>query len=179
MFNGRKHQIQSVYLHYKKYKKIFKILFLLVFMINKENNFEEEKDKKYNELLDKLYKQVKRIKVSERFEVPKVEGMIEGSKTIITNFSQICSILRRKPEHLAKFLSRELAAQASIEGDRLILNRRLLSTQINDKIQAYVNEFVICPECKKPDTELIKEKNFMFLHCLACGAKHSVRAKIV
>ena len=139
----------------------------------------KEQDKKYNELLDRLYKQVKRVEVAERFEVPKVEGMVEGSKTIVTNFSQICSILRRKPEHLAKFLSRELAAQVSIEGDRLILNRKLLSSQINDKIQAYANEFVICQECGKPDTELIKEKGLMFLHCLACGAKHSVRAKIV
>lgn len=139
----------------------------------------KEQDKKYQELLDKLYKQVKKVETTERFEVPKVEGMVEGSKTIITNFSQICSILRRKPEHLAKFLSRELAAQASIEGDRLVLNRKLLSSQINDKIQAYVNEFVLCPECGKPDTELIKEKSFMFIHCLACGAKKSVRAKIV
>ncbi len=139
----------------------------------------KEQDKKYNELLDKLYKQVKRVEVAERFEIPKVEGMIEGSKTIITNFSQLCSMLRRKPEHVSKFLSRELAAQSSIEGDRLVLNRKLLSSQINDKVQAYVNEFVLCPECKKPDTELIREKGFMFIHCLACGAKKSVRAKIV
>ncbi len=105
----------------------------------------KQQDKKYNELLEKLYKQVKKVEVAERFEVPKVEGMIEGSKTIVTNFSQICSILRRKPEHLAKFLSRELAAQSSIEGERLIFNRKLLSSQINEKIQAYVQEFVVCP----------------------------------
>ncbi|MEM4152655.1 MAG: translation initiation factor IF-2 subunit beta [Candidatus Pacearchaeota archaeon] len=138
-----------------------------------------DQDKKYNELLEKLYKQVKKVETTERFEVPKAEGMIEGSKTIITNFSQICSILRRKPEHVSKFLSRELAAQTIIEGERLIFNRKLTSSQINEKIQAYVKEFVLCPECGKPDTELVKEKNFMFLHCLACGAKHSVRAKIV
>ncbi|MCL6500539.1 MAG: translation initiation factor IF-2 subunit beta [Candidatus Pacearchaeota archaeon] len=134
---------------------------------------------RYKELLDKLYKEVKKVEVSERFEIPKIEGMIEGSKTIVTNFSQICSTLRRKPEHVAKFLSRELAAQATIEAERLVLNRRLGSKMINDKIEAYANEFVICPECKKPDTELLKEGKFLFLHCLACGAKHSVRAKIV
>lgn len=140
---------------------------------------DNNKDKKYQELLENLYKQVKRVEVTERFEVPKIEGMIEGSKTIITNFSHICSVLRRNPEHLSKFLSRELATQTIVEGDRLILNRKLSSSQINEKIQSYVDEFVICPECKKPDTELIKEKGFMFLHCLACGAKHSVRAKII
>jgi translation initiation factor 2 subunit 2 len=133
----------------------------------------------YKELLDKLYNEVKPIQVSERFEVPKVKGHVEGNKTIVTNFLQICSMLRRKPEHLAKFLSRELAALSIIEGERIIFNRKLNSTRINEKIVEYVNEFVVCPECKKPDTELIKQGTFLFLHCLACGAKHSVRAKIV
>ena len=135
--------------------------------------------KQYQELLDKLYKEVKQVKTAERFEIPEVKGHVMGNKTIATNFLQICSTLRRKPEHLAKFMSRELATQVSIESERLILNRKLSSKMINEKIKAYVNEFVICPECKKPDTELIKEGKFMFLHCLACGAKHSVRAKIV
>lgn len=134
----------------------------------------------YEKMLEEAYKKIKPVVVEKaRFEVPKVQGMIEGNKTIITNFLQICSVLRREPAHLMKFLSRELAALATLEGERLVLNRKINSTMINEKIQLYVNEFVICPECKKPDTELIKENKFMFIHCLACGAKHSVRAKIV
>jgi translation initiation factor 2 subunit 2 len=132
----------------------------------------------YEELLEKAYKEIKPIEKTERFEIPKVKGHIEGSKTIITNFSQICSILRRPQEHVAKFLLRELATPGLIEGERLILNRKLNSGMINEKIEAYANEFVICNECKKPDTELLKQDNFLFLKCFACGAKHSVRAKI-
>lgn len=135
--------------------------------------------KQYHELLDKLYKEAKPIKAAERFEVPKVKGHVEGVKTIITNFSQICDVLRRKKEHLAKFLSRELAAQAIIENERIIFNRKLNSEQINEKIKEYVDEFIICPQCKKPDTELIKQGEFVFLRCLACGAKHPVRAKLI
>ena len=130
-------------------------------------------------MLDKLYSEAKPIKATERFEVPKVKGHVEGTKTIVTNFSQICDIIRRNKEHLAKFLSRELAAQILIENERAIFNRKLSSDQINQKIQEYVNEFVICPQCKKPDTELIKQGEFVFLKCLACGAKHSVRAKLI
>jgi len=138
-----------------------------------------DKDKYYLELLDKLYKNVKVIEATERFEVPKAQIMVEGSKTIIINFLQVCSILRRTAEHMSKFLSRELAAQAIIDAERLILNRKLLPDMVNDKISKYANEFVICQECKKPDTELVKEGKFMFMRCLACGAKHSVRSKII
>lgn len=133
----------------------------------------------YEKLLDEAYEKVKPITSNgERFEIPKVESIIEGNKTIISNFRQICDYLRRKPEHLAKFLQRELATPALIEGDRLVMQRKILGQRINDKIKEYIEEFVICKECKKPDTQLEKQSEFLFLHCLACGAKHSVRAKI-
>jgi len=133
----------------------------------------------YEELLEQAYKKIKPITgKSERFEIPQAQGRVEGSKTIIANFAQICSYLRRKPEHLAKYLSRELATSAQIQGDRLVLQRKVTSERINEKIQSYIQEFIICKECGKPDTELIKQDQFTFVHCLACGAKHSVRTKI-
>lgn len=139
----------------------------------------EKINKDYETALEKLYKEVKVVKIGDsRFEIPEVEGHIQGNKTIISNFAQICSILRRDCGHVAKFLARDLATQGKIEGKRLILNRKVPSVKINQKIEDYAKEFVICRECKKPDTELIKKGPYLFLHCLACGAKHSVRAKI-
>ncbi len=135
-------------------------------------------DKDYEKLLDKAYSKVKKVETSERFEIPKVDSFVEGSKTVVSNLQQTASFLRRDLDHFIKFLSKELATQIIIKGDKAIFNRKLMPGQINDKIQDYVEEFVLCHECKKPDTELLKEKGFLFLHCLACGAKHSVRAKI-
>ncbi len=133
----------------------------------------------YEKLLDEAYKKIKPIEESsERFEIPLVQGMTEGNKTIITNFKQICDYLRRDCNHLLKFLQRELASPGTIEGDRVVLVKKVPSSKIDEKINQYVQEFVICKECKKPDTELIKQGEFLFVHCLACGAKHSVRAKI-
>jgi len=133
----------------------------------------------YEQMLKKLYKEVKPLETSsERFEIPKVKGHIEGTKTIIANFGSIVGTLRRPVEHISKFLFKELATPGIIEGERLILNRKLSSKTINEKIEAYANEFVICKECKKPDTEIKKEDRVTSIHCLACGAKHPVRSKI-
>jgi len=133
----------------------------------------------YEQLLEDAYGKIKQTSDSRgRFEIPKVEGHFEGKKTIITNFTQIASHIRRNPEHFQKFLLRSLAAPGQIEGDRLVLNIKVPSSKINQKIEDYVNEFVLCNECKKPDTELIREDRITFIHCLACGAKHSVRSKI-
>ena len=133
----------------------------------------------YEKLLDKAYKEVKQVSGSGgRFEMPKVEGHFEGKKTILTNFSQITAHIRRQGEHFQKFLLKGLATSGQKEGDRLVLNTKIPSKKINQKIQEYVDEFVLCKECKKPDTEIIKEGRLSFLHCLACGAKHPIRGKI-
>lgn len=114
----------------------------------------------------------------ERFELPKAKGHLEGNKTIISNFTQIADAFNREQSHLLKFLQRELATPAVIEGQRLVLGRKLSASQINSKIQLYAETFVLCPDCKKPDTKLIKEDRILFLKCTACGAKHPIRAKI-
>jgi len=133
----------------------------------------------YEKLLEDAFKKVKHHENSGgRFEVPKVQGHFEGRKTILTNFTQIAEHIRRKPEHFQKFLLKELAASGQMENDRLVLNMKVPSAKINQKIEQYMKEFVLCKECKKPDTELLKEDRLSFVHCLACGAKHSVRSKI-
>jgi len=133
----------------------------------------------YEKLLDEAYGKVKTIESNgERFEIPKIEGHFEGKKTILTNFFQIASHLRRNPEHFQKFLLKELATSGQKENDRLVLNNKIPSAKINSKIEDYVREFVLCKECNKPDTEIIKEDKITFIHCLACGAKHPVRTKV-
>jgi translation initiation factor 2 subunit 2 len=136
-------------------------------------------EQNYEELLNEAYKKVKVIVgSSERFEIPKAEGHFEGKKTILTNFYQIASYIRRNPEHFQKFMLKELATSGQKEGERLVFNNKIPSEKINKKIEQYVKEFVLCRECGKPDTELTKEDRLMFIRCMACGARHSVRSKI-
>ena len=131
----------------------------------------------YEKLLESAYEQVKPCEACERFEIRKVEGHHEGNKTVISNFSQITSCLRRNCDHMAKFLSRELAIPVDMEGDRLILWGKIASKNINDKIEKYVSRFVTCPKCGKPDTELIDENGNWTIRCLACGTRRSVAEK--
>ena len=118
------------------------------------------------------------VKITARFEIPKVVGHVQGSKTIISNFLAIADAFNRDASHLLKFIQRELATPAQIEGQRLVMGRKLSSALINAKVQFYADTFVLCPDCKRPDTKLVKEDKVLFLKCTACGAKHPIRAKI-
>ena len=133
----------------------------------------------YEKMLEKARKELPESMLkTERFEIPKVRGHIQGNRTIISNFNQIAGILRREPEHLLKFVLKELATPGEIKKTAVIIGRKVSASAINEKIQKYADEFVLCHECKKPDTQLIKEDKIMFIKCLACGARHPVKAKI-
>ena len=130
----------------------------------------------YEQLLEKAYSQVKVVEgSSERFEIPKVQGSITGNNTFITNFAQIADYLRRDAQHLAKFLQKELAVSGRVDSQRLILKTKLNSAKVNEKIEKYAKEFVVCPVCGKPDTEVVSEKGIKFKHCMACGAKSPIK----
>lgn len=132
----------------------------------------------YEQILNEAYEKIKPIIPNgERFEIPKIEGHLEGTKTVLTNIPQIASCIRRNQDHLIKYLLKELATSGTMKNNILVLQRKINSQKINEKIGDYVKEFVQCKECQKPDTELIKDKGFTFMHCLACGAKHPVRNK--
>lgn len=128
----------------------------------------------YESLLDQAYEKIEPVEECGRFEILKVKGHHEGTKTIITNFGQVVNCIRRNPEHLMKFLNKELASSSEIKGERLILSRKLSSKDINDRIEKYVKRFVLCPKCRKPDTELKDVGGKVFLNCLACGEKYEV-----
>ncbi len=128
----------------------------------------------YEEALEKAFREIKPIQATERFEIPHVEGFIQGTKTIITNFSQLADSLKRPAEHIAKYLAKELASGFTLGLPRLILNRKIKIEKVNEKVNEYVKEYVICKICKKPDTTLIKQDRLVLLQCMACGAKYAV-----
>ncbi len=117
--------------------------------------------------------------LKERFEIPKVVGHIQGNRTILTNFIQIASTLRRDVEHLLKYVLKELATPGEIKkSGALILGTKVPASRINDKIRQYANEFVLCFECGKPDTKIEKEDSLTYMKCTACGAKNVVKARL-
>ncbi|MFH1133914.1 MAG: translation initiation factor IF-2 subunit beta [Nanoarchaeota archaeon] len=133
----------------------------------------------YEAMLDKGIEQLpESTKNTERFEIPKVLGHVQGNKTVISNFAQIAQTLRRDPAHLLKYILKELATPGELDQNRMIIGRKVPASEVNQRIVQYATTFVICTECKRPDTALVKEGNTTTLKCSACGASRPVHAKI-
>jgi len=129
----------------------------------------------YAKLLDKAYSNLpKTVGTGERFEIPKVVGIRMGRRTIVQNFGDISGVLNRDPHHLLKFLSREMATAASLDGSRAIFQGKFDVGTVTRLLTIYAQRFVICPICNRPDTKMEKEERYLFLRCEACGARSSV-----
>jgi translation initiation factor 2 subunit 2 len=130
----------------------------------------------YEKLLERGMKQVpKAQKGGERFQMPRARVLNQGMKTFIANFLEIAQALRREPGHLMKFFLKELATSGEIKGKSAEFTGRFLAPLIDRKIELYVKNHILCQECGKPDTKIIKKDNFEFIKCEACGARHPAK----
>jgi translation initiation factor 2 subunit 2 len=130
----------------------------------------------YEALLKRARSQLPEITSKrERLEIPSLHYTVVGMRTIIHNFKEIAETLNRDPQHILKFLTGELATAAIMRESRVIFQGKFPRETVERLLQRYMETFVICPVCKRPDTKIVKEKRLSFLVCEACGAKSSVR----
>lgn len=131
----------------------------------------------YEKLLDRAIEQIpKAVFESSRFQIPAAEVSIVGNRTNLRNFRSIASALNREPEHLIKYLLRELGVAGNIEGAQAVFQGKFSNAAVDERIRHYAEEFVLCHECGKPDTKLERHERFYILRCEACGARASVRS---
>lgn len=132
----------------------------------------------YETLLRKAYSHMPEpSEAHDRFTVPEPKSYIEGKTTVLENFAEIADIARRDQDHLLKYLLGELGTAGKIDGNRAIFNGKFEGSLISGLIKSYVEDYVICSECGKPDTRLVKDDRVTLLRCDACGGHRPVRKR--
>ena len=134
----------------------------------------------YDDLLKKAYSHIsEKSASSERFIVPEAKAYIEGKTTILENFAEIADKVRRDKDHMMKYILGELGTSGKIDGTRAIFNGKFEISLFRTIIKNYVDDYVICSECGKPDTRLVKDDRILLLRCDACGGHRPVRKRKV
>ena len=129
----------------------------------------------YGELLDRARSQIPEVATKrERLEIPRLNMHVIGMRTLLFNFKEVADALNRDPQHVLKFLTREMATAATVQESRVIFKGKFSADTLVRLLQRYMENFVVCPICKRPDTKIVKEKRLAFLVCSACGAKSPV-----
>jgi translation initiation factor 2 subunit 2 len=130
----------------------------------------------YDDLLKRARNEIPEVTLKkERLEMPRLFVTMVGMRTTISNFKEVADTLDRDPQHILKFLTREMATAATYHDGRAIFQGKFPRDTFERLLQRYMESFVICPVCKRPDTKILKEKRLSFIVCNACGAKSSVK----
>jgi translation initiation factor 2 subunit 2 len=130
----------------------------------------------YKDLLKRARDKLpEKVSSGERFKLPELDLFYEGKTTIVRNYLDLVETLSRDPQHLMAFLLREVGTAGNIDGRRAIFKKRMTEKELDRKIANYVDIYVICSECNRPDTRLQKEGRTMLLKCDACGAHRPVK----
>jgi len=130
----------------------------------------------YDDLLKRACAQMPEVSAkTERLVMPRLYVTTSGMRTTISNFKEVADALDRDPQHILKFLTREMATAATFQDSRAIFQGKFREDSFERLLSRYLESYVICPVCKRPDTRIVKEKRLSFLVCNACGAKSSIK----
>jgi translation initiation factor 2 subunit 2 len=135
-------------------------------------------DSDYNKLLKRVLDDASTTKVVEdRFKMPKAEIFYEGNTTVIKNFDKISDAVNREANLILKFLLGGLGTAGEMDGVRVVFQGKIPAKHVQDKIKEYIDTYVICSECNRPDTHLVKQGRTTLIRCDACGAFRSVKSR--
>jgi len=132
----------------------------------------------YKDLLKRVVESTPKKEISEdRLKIPKAEIFYEGNTTVIKNFDKISDMVNRTPDVILKFLLGGLGTAGDLDGTRVVFQGKIPAKSIQDKLKEYIDTYVICSECNKPDTHLVKQGRNLLIRCDACGAFRSVKSR--
>ena len=103
----------------------------------------------------------------------KIEGKGNGIKTVIVNLSNVADQLARPPSYVIKYFGFELGAQTNIDpkDDRWIVNGAHEAAKLQDYLDGFISKFVLCKDCKNPETVVNVKDGNIILDCKACGQR--------
>ncbi len=148
-------------------------------MSDNTNDSDEKKSyEDYDDLLEKARGNLPDdISDHDRFEIPKINVLQEGNTTIFKNFADVADKINRSPDNFLKFLLGELGTAGERENERVVFKGKIDTSKIRNKTEEYVEKYVLCSECGRPDTRLVKENRVDIIKCDACGAHRPIKGK--
>lgn len=111
-----------------------------------------------------------------RYKMPailtKIEGNGNGIKTVFPNIREVCGKLARPAEILNKYFGYELGAQSTFlkQDEKFLVMGSFDQQRVQDKVYEFVSRFVLCKECRNPETTpFAKSKTKLVMSCKSCG----------
>ena len=108
-----------------------------------------------------------------RYKMPamliKTEGRGNGIKTVILNLRTIAKSLNVDPSYPLKFIGIELGTQTKWDLSRALLNGSHSLSTLSLQLDHFIQQFVLCSNCRLPELIWKIGKSSLKTNCSACG----------
>merc|ERR1712137_1437007 len=143
-----------------------------------DTNWRKGETYSYDELLQRLYARANpSLGNVDKYAMKPPQIVRVGSKKVgWVNFSEICQMMNRPPEHVVTYVLAEFGTEGSMAGDgQLILKGRYLPKHAESLLRKYIKEFITCEMCKSATTRLERDSStrLYMVHCDNCGASRT------
>ncbi len=116
-----------------------------------------------------------------RYQMPipivKHQGAGNGLETYIDNLYEISIAIKRPEIYIIKYLGIKLGSNTrkNKHSDKYILNGRYSKEDILNYIKEFINIFVLCQRCERPETDIIFKKNKLKKICNSCAHLEKIK----
>merc|ERR1712137_534239 len=144
-----------------------------------DTNWRKGETYSYDELLQRLYARANpSLGNVDKYQMKPPQIVRVGSKKVgWVNFTEICNMMKRPPEHVMQFVLAEFGTEGSTAGDgQLILKGRYQDRHAESLLRKYIKEFVKCEMCKRCTNTTLKREassRLFFVECADCGARRA------
>jgi len=146
-----------------------------------ESEWQRGEEYSYDFLLTRLYEIIEAknpsLGTTKKYVMKPPQVVRVGSKKVgWVNFTEICNMMNRPPDHVTNFVLAEFGTEGSMAGDgQLILKGRYLPKHAESLLRKYIKEFVTCEMCKSANTTLARDSStrLHIVSCSNCGASRS------
>jgi len=120
-----------------------------------------------------------------RYKMRELYAQVVGKgkmiKTVLLNIDDVAKDLKVPPAYMTAYLGYELNAQTKYDAKKPDRERASISGDIDadkmsSKIVSFIQEFVLCPKCKLPETTLSVDKKTQDINaaCRSCGERSTL-----
>lgn len=101
-----------------------------------------------------------------RYKMTPLHTVVRNGCTELSNLEQVAREIDRDPDVLVKFFSQTLGCRAK---NKYVLSGTHLVADLQAHLYRFIEELVLCPSCRNPETTFRGGKTSLVLMCRACG----------
>merc|ERR1711977_485901 len=89
----------------------------------------------------------------------------------MVNMVDVARALKTNPAYITKYMGGELGALSNYttEEEKSIVNGAHETSTAQQLVDKFIDKFVLCPNCKLPEIDMMVKKGFLMAGCKACG----------